>query len=71
MGELRITVPDNLHEDLKELAKDNDVRLNEEVTALLLWAVDKIKTDRAKAELNQKNQTDGRAFHLNGERSNV
>jgi hypothetical protein len=69
MGEIRLNIPDSLHEDIKELAKDNDVRLNEEATALLLWAVDLVKKDRERALLNQKNRvlSDGRSFHPNGE----
>ena len=73
MGELRINIADSLHERIKELARDNDVRLNDQVTALLSWAVDRIEKDRARAEMNQQDKalSKGRAFQLNGEPTGV
>jgi hypothetical protein len=39
MGELRIFIPDNLHADILDLAKKDELRLPEEVVSLLAAAV--------------------------------
>jgi hypothetical protein len=46
MGEIRVLIPDELHTDILELGKENNRRLPEEVTILLVEAVARHKHKR-------------------------
>lgn len=68
MGEIRVILPDELHNDLKRIAKENGLRLPEQLTAFLVWAVDEHDKRAARARLNKKNQALGKGpLQPNGE----
>ena len=56
MGEIRVLIPDDLHADILELGRENNRRLPEEVTVLLVEAVARHKHKRPPMTITEGNK---------------